>query len=150
VDSRLSSQTRPIPGMQRRWPSVNRTLVILSNKFLGLLKSELGLEKVTEKLEQWYHLESAEFVEQLMKIKRSLTLSQKSEWIEYFEKQKAIVQILKSSIDVTDREIDNLVYVLHGLSRQEIGIVEGVIDIADPQTPTSVVYDEPEVRPRLG
>ena len=34
-------------------------------------------------------------------------------------------QNLKSEIDKTDREIDQMVYGLYGLTEEEIGIVEG-------------------------
>jgi hypothetical protein len=36
------------------------------------------------------------------------------------------VLILKSEIDKTDAEIDRKVYELYGLTKEEIGIVEGV------------------------
>ena len=46
------------------------------------------------------------------------------EWMEVFETKKKEALELKSEIDRTDKEIDQLVYELYGLSEEEIQIVE--------------------------
>ena len=46
------------------------------------------------------------------------------EWMELFETKKAEAQILKAEIDQTDKEIDQMVYELYGLTEEEIQIVE--------------------------
>ena len=45
--------------------------------------------------------------------------------MEIFENKKAEAQMLKTEIDKTDKEIDQMVYELYGLSEDEIKIVEG-------------------------
>lgn len=104
----------------------NKELHDISSKFLALLKSEFGLEKLGGKLEQWYMLSFATFIAELAKKKVILTLTQKAEWMEHFEKQKTIAAMLKATIDTTDHEIDQLVYGLYNLTPDEIAIVEGV------------------------
>lgn len=104
----------------------NKELHDVSLKFLALLKSEFGLEKPGSKIEQWYLLDFAELVSELAKKKIILTLSQKAEWMEHFEKQKIVAMGLKAAIDATDREIDQMVYALYGLTADEIATVEGV------------------------
>lgn len=44
--------------------------------------------------------------------------------MELFEENKKKVLELKAEIDKTDREIDRMVYALHGLTEEEIRIVE--------------------------
>ena len=44
--------------------------------------------------------------------------------IEYFNSQKEIVKKLKTAINKTDKEIDQMVYELYGLTKEEIEIVE--------------------------
>lgn len=44
--------------------------------------------------------------------------------MQYFNEQKAKVQELQAQIDQTDREIDQMVYELYGLTDEEIAIVE--------------------------
>lgn len=105
----------------------NQELYELSSKLHALMRSELGLEKLNEKLWQWYTLEFGEFTEEIKKKKISLSLSQKAEWMEYFNKQKAIAAKLRTDIDATDREIDQMVYSLYGLAPGEIDIVEVAI-----------------------
>lgn len=63
-------------------------------------------------------------VEKLLHPKK-LTLAQKSEWMQYFEAEKAKVLALKAEVDRLDAEIDKMVYVLYGLTPDEISIVEG-------------------------
>ena len=41
-----------------------------------------------------------------------------------FEKQKAEVEVLIDEINKTDKEIDQMVYELYGLTKEEIEIVE--------------------------
>lgn len=45
---------------------------------------------------------------------------------ELFEDKKVEAQTLKSEIEKTDKEIDQMVYELYGLTENEIKIVEGV------------------------
>jgi hypothetical protein len=86
------------------------------------------LEKLPGKLEKWYLLSYAEFIKELGKKKVSLSLAEEAEWEDYFNEQKQKARCLKSEIDKTDREIDRIVYELYGLTKEEIGVVEGNIN----------------------
>ncbi len=108
-------------------------------KFLNYLKSQFEIETFSKKLQNWHELEFGEFIKELNKaIKVSnkqrdngtrpialLTKTEEMEWMEVFETKKVEAQNLKSEIDKTDREIDQMVYELYGLTEEEIGIVEG-------------------------
>ena len=59
------------------------------------------------------------------KVKVQLSLMEEAEWMPYFEEHKQKTQELKAEIDKTDKEIDQMVYELYGLTEEEIGIVEG-------------------------
>ena len=77
-----------------------------------------------KKLQDWYLLSYGEFIKELAKKKIKLSLSQEAEWEDYFnqEQQKAVA--IKQQIDTTDKEIDQMVYALYGLTEEEIAIVE--------------------------
>ena len=45
--------------------------------------------------------------------------------MQYFNEQKQKALELKNEIDKTNREIDQMVYELYGLTEEEIKIVEG-------------------------
>jgi hypothetical protein len=53
-----------------------------------------------------------------------LSLSQKSEWMQHFEKEKTKALNLKNKINLIDRKIDQLVYDLYELTSEEIELVE--------------------------
>lgn len=55
---------------------------------------------------------------------RPLDKKEEFEWMELFEEKKAEAQKLKAEIDKTDKEIDQMVYELYGLTDEEIQIVE--------------------------
>ena len=91
------------------------------------MKSEFGLEKLSKKLGQWYTLEFGEFTEEIKKKKVTFPLAKKAEWMEFFHKQKVNAAKLRTDIDATDREIDQMVYALYGLAPGEMDIVEEAI-----------------------
>lgn len=93
-------------------------------KFTTYLQSKFEIEKLTTNLQNWYELEFKDFLKELKKAKVELTLSQEAEWMQYFNEQKQKAQTLKAEIDKTDKEIDQMVYKLYGLSEEEIKIVE--------------------------
>jgi hypothetical protein len=104
--------------------SVIAQLLTTSDKFISLLKSEFPIQKITKKIDNWYTLEFSEFIKELGKQKIALSLSQKSEWMEYFNEQKQKALALQAEIEKTDKEIDQMVYELYGLTEDEIKLVE--------------------------
>lgn len=94
--------------------------------FCELLQSKFDLEKLSTKLQNWNELEFSEFLKELKKSKVQLSLPEEAEWMSYFNEQKQKAQELKSEINRIDREIDQMVYVLYGLTEEEIKIVEEV------------------------
>jgi type I restriction-modification system DNA methylase subunit len=93
--------------------------------FKQLLEQHFSIQKFSKKLQNWPELEFKEFFAELKKTKVKLTLSEEAEWMAYFNEQKQKALALKSEIDKTDREIDQMVYELYGLTEEEIGVVEG-------------------------
>ena len=77
-----------------------------------------------KKLQDWYLLSYADFINELGKLKIKLTLSQEAEWEEYFTTEATKVTAIKAQIETTDKAIDYMVYDLYELSKEEIEIVE--------------------------
>jgi len=101
----------------------------LTAKFQTYLQSQFPLEKPTKKLQNWHELEFGEFIKELNKAIKTiggvpLTKIQEMEWMEVFETKKAEAQALKTQIEQTDKEIDQMVYKLYELKDEEIAIVE--------------------------
>ena len=57
-----------------------------------------------------------------MKIK--LSLKEEIEWEEIFLEKKEEAEKVNNEIEITDKEIDGMVYELYGLSEEEIKIIE--------------------------
>jgi type I restriction-modification system DNA methylase subunit len=130
-------ENNPIPQIHI---SVQQPFTEKANQILGLNKNmqELllkfqrsiqrqfpeELEKLSLKLQNWYELSYADFIKELKKKKIKLSLSQEADWEDYFLEEQEKAVLLKTQIDTTDTEIDQMVYELYGLTEEEIEIVE--------------------------
>lgn len=111
---------------------LNKEFSTISSKFIKYLNSQFVIEKLTKKTQNWYELEFSDFIKELNKfIKKTsglkLTKVDEIEWMDLFEIKKSEIQILKTEIDKTDREIDAMVYHLYNLTDDEIEIIESTI-----------------------
>ena len=104
--------------------SLNKELQDLSQKFQRMLLRKFDLEKLSTKLQEWYLLDFSDFIKELKRLKVKLSLSQESEWEEYFLEEKSKAVAIDSEIKATDKEIDSMVYRLYDLTDEEIKIIE--------------------------
>ncbi|MFD1062745.1 Eco57I restriction-modification methylase domain-containing protein [Winogradskyella litorisediminis] len=120
---------------------VNKTVrerKALTEKILFLLnhlKVKFSDINFSKKLQNWHELDFGIFLSELEKARKKsakeneteyskLSLSEEAEWMQYFNEQKQKAEELKTEIDKTDKEIDQMVYDLYGLTDEEIAIVE--------------------------
>ena len=103
---------------------LNKNLQELSQKFQRLLTRKFELEKLSTKLQDWYLLDFSEFIKELKKAKIKLSLKEEIEWEEIFVEKKEEAEKVKNEIEMTDNEIDGMVYELYGLSEEEVKIIE--------------------------
>ena len=104
--------------------SFNKELQDLSQKFQRMVLRKFDLEKLSTKLQEWYLLDFSDFIKELKRLKIKLSLSQESEWEEYFLEEKSKAIAVDSEIKNTDKEIDSMVYRLYDLTDEEIKIIE--------------------------
>ena len=104
--------------------SLNKELQDLSQKFQRMLLRKFDLEKLSTKLQEWYLLDFSDFIKELKRLKVKLSLSQESEWEEYFLEEKSKAIAVDSEIKNTDKEIDSMAYKLYDLTDEEIKIIE--------------------------
>ncbi len=93
-------------------------------KFQRTLQRKFEIDSLPKKLQDWYLLTYHEFIKELGKKKVKLSLTQEAEWEDYFLQESKKALALKTGIDATDKEIDQMVYGLYGLTAAEIEIVE--------------------------
>jgi hypothetical protein len=103
----------------------NKALKEVSQKFHRSIERKFALTELPKKLHDWYLLSYAEFIKELEKKKIKLSLSEEAEWETYFTSEAKKALELKSQIEKTDGEIDQMVYALYELTEDEIKIVEG-------------------------
>nr|MCK4428987.1 Eco57I restriction-modification methylase domain-containing protein [Candidatus Aenigmarchaeota archaeon] len=93
-------------------------------KFTNRINQNLNLQKITKKLNNFFDLDFKQFCEELKKQKVEFSLKEQDEWEDYFNQYKKELSSLKEYIEATDKEIDEMVYKLYGLTNEEIKIVE--------------------------
>ena len=108
-------------------------------KFQTYLKQKFYLEKLSKRLQNWPDLKFGDFIKELnkaiiannkLRIKEGLkelpTLTKKDEfeWLDLFEENKKKAKELQVQIDESEKEIDQMVYELYGLTPEEIAIIE--------------------------
>jgi type I restriction-modification system DNA methylase subunit len=104
--------------------SLNKELQIVALKFQRTIQRKFDLDDLPGKLQNWYFLTYPEFITELVKKKIKLSLTNEAEWESYFLQESKIALDLKSRIEATDKEIDQMVYALYELTNEEIKIVE--------------------------
>ena len=106
-----------------------RELQDINQKFINYFTTKFGVEKSPTKLMKWYDLDFDIFLKELNKIlkvrhQNPLSTKEEFEWMELFEEKKKKILEYKSVNNLLDKEIDQLVYELYGLTEEEIQIVE--------------------------
>ncbi len=91
-----------------------------SNSFLKNISTKYHIEKVTRKLEKWWELDFADFIKEL---KAKISLEEQEELMLYFDKRKTELRDIVARIDATDKEIDEMVFELYGLSEEDKRVV---------------------------
>jgi hypothetical protein len=102
----------------------NKELQEMQKKFTTLLVSDFKIEKLTEKLEDWYLLDWSAFSNELKKKKTSMPGKDEEKWLDRFDRTKKEALAIKGVIDSTDKEIDRMVYHLYDLTYDEVKIID--------------------------
>lgn len=104
--------------------SLNLNLQEASQKFERTIERKFNLKELSNKLREWYLLTYSSFIKELSKKNIKLSLSEEAEWEDCFLKESSKALDIKTRIDTTDKEIDQIVYQLYGLTDEEVKLVE--------------------------
>jgi len=96
----------------------------VKQRYLEHLEHKYDGSLFSSRIQNWPSLDFKGFLKELKKAKVQLSLSEEAEWMQYFNEQKQKVEELKLEKEQLDKEIDQMVYELYGLTEDEIGIVE--------------------------
>ena len=109
--------------------TLNKQLQEKRARFLRRLSENFEGVKITTALQTFDQMDFKAFVAELKKQKINLSLAQQDEWEDYFNQYAQACQQLKSQITQTDKEIDLRVYLLYGLTYDEVKTVDPEISI---------------------
>ncbi|MDQ1352405.1 MAG: hypothetical protein QG657_2711 [Acidobacteriota bacterium] len=121
---RIAENQQPLIEKVESMLAENNRLHTTANGLIQLLQSKWPNLSITGKLSDWYTLSFEEFRNELEKQKIKLSLSEQSEWLQYFNEQKQKTETIQSLIAKTNNEIDKMVYQLYQFTDEEIRIVE--------------------------
>lgn len=107
--------------LSQRMTNSQSALATKNSNFKKVIGAEFSIEKWSTKLNKWWTLDFSNFVKAL---KVNLTLAQKDELLQLFEKYRKECADLDAQIQKTDAEIDQIVYKLYNLTPDEIATVE--------------------------
>ncbi len=121
---------QPFIGKAELMLSLNKELQEKKQYFYDEILSDGKIEKLTKKLKNFNELTFDEFIKEYAK-KAKIKISNKSEkaklaivWRDYFEEEKQKLNNIQTQINITDKEIDQMVYKLYELTSKEISIIE--------------------------
>jgi len=106
--------------IQKDW----NELIDKQRQFLEYLQAKYNITKPSKSLQKWLKLDSTGLLSELKKAKVSLEVKTEMELLKFFKEEIKEVTSYKERIEKTDNEIDQLVYELYGLTKDEIRIVE--------------------------
>ena len=97
------------------------------NRFVRRVQQNFSIKKITRNIESFYDYDFMDFVKELRKQKIILTAFQQDEYEEYFNVYKTQINQLQKEINEIDLKIDNIVFDLYQIDKEEIDSWEAII-----------------------
>jgi len=94
------------------------------NNFIELVKSELKVGKITNKLDDWNDCTWDEFSDELKKAKVKLGMKELNEWKQFYSNEKLKVQNYINQIGLIDDEINKKVFRLYNIDDTDIQYID--------------------------
>jgi type I restriction-modification system DNA methylase subunit len=92
-------------------------------RMVSVLDPEISRSR---KLERWYEYDFSSLLKELSSYGIKYSLSEQMEWLSLFEIEKKRVLEITQKVKLIDREVDQMVYKLFGLTDSEIVFVESI------------------------
>ena len=104
---------------------INGQIYTKKQIFIELLQENLGVTKVSKKLDSFFEYNFKIFVEELKKKTINLSLSDQAEWINFFNEYKKTINTFQKQFALIDQNINKIIYRLYDLTDEGIKIVNG-------------------------
>lgn len=101
----------------------------IKQKFKVFFKAKFGIDKISNKLENWHELDFSVFFIEINKILKknklsTLTKIQEFEFMEVFEHAKKELKKFELSINKLDKSIDSFIYEIYGIDDEDLQVIE--------------------------
>lgn len=104
---------------------IGQKLNELQGKFLVNVRATFGLNKINEKISEFYDLESNEVFREIKELHgKTITAKENEDWLDYFKKRKDEAITLKAEFCTNESELNDLFYHVFDLTDEEIKIIE--------------------------
>jgi hypothetical protein len=121
-------QQKEMKEMVNEMLQLQARLYSIKEKFLGRISNEFKMEKLTRKLVAFYELSFSDFMEELKRnYSVKLSLKEQDDWEDYFVGYRNKISLLNGEIDQLDDRINNLVYQIYELTKDEKELLEGTL-----------------------
>lgn len=115
---------KEVGNLANKLTNTMKEIVTRAGKDHRLLQAEYQIDKLSKKLKAFHELTPEELLKELKKVKVTLTLSQKSELLDWFAVEKVELQDLHMKLNKFQQELDQAIYEIYNLDSDEIELVE--------------------------
>ncbi len=103
---------------------INGKIDVINTQFFELLTGEFATININKQLTRWSELSWGDFLQAITLQKINLTAKQEEKWLTRLKEKQAEVKKLQLAFSQTDAKIDEMVYALYQLTKEEIAVVE--------------------------
>ncbi len=105
---------------------INGKIDVINTQFFELLTGEFATININKQLTRWSELSWGEFLQAITLQKINLNAKQEEKWLTRLKEKQAEVKKLQLAFSQTDAKIDQMVYALYNLTKEEIAAIEKV------------------------
>jgi hypothetical protein len=108
---------------------INKIFELYSNfkenqiSFLSLIESNFDI-KINQKLEKWFEMNVIDFIKELKKTKKGLSLPSQKEWQKMFNTEQPTIKNIVEELKNIENELNKKIYELYNLTTDEINLIE--------------------------
>jgi type I restriction-modification system DNA methylase subunit len=124
IPQATETQKQALSDLAKKILELHKEINRISSDFLDVLKFGLKVKKMTKKIIYWYDLTVEDFLDEIKKQIPKLSKASTTEWIKNFKEDNEKISSFKAQIYALDKQIDQIVYDIYGLSDADITVIE--------------------------
>ena len=98
-----------------------------NTKFFNRVREIFSSIKITKKLSRYYEMNFSDFIQELEKGNRKLSLKERDDWEDYFNDYSKKISSLMTQVEIANSDINKQVFKLYGFSEEESETITNII-----------------------